>query len=286
MSPTLIESPSVQTNLLEPLLDGNSMQLRGRTAAGSTGTADVYTNTTATRVAGTIFEVQNNSSRKVVVDYTGSIQAVTSSSAASFVDASGSSGHVSLSSAAQMYTVIQGRLPTLADPGNNVYYGGLHGDVSVISENPRDAGFLFLVINNQTGGASDSKAGVSFAGSYVNPSPVALSNFNHCPANNVIVADDGGTRPGQQYQGEWESAFRYASDKHAWYYCNGTAWAPMTPTKGSITMSGGTGTATVNSGATCVCSDTTSNASVKCAVASTTLTATGTGTDVIAYVCL
>lgn len=58
-----------------------------------------------------------------------------------------------------------------------------------------------------------------------------------------------------------------------------------TKQKGTISLSGGTGTATTFSGATCVCTDTTANASVKCAVSGTTLTATGTTTDVIAYRC-
>lgn len=57
-------------------------------------------------------------------------------------------------------------------------------------------------------------------------------------------------------------------------------------TKGTITLSAGSGTATVLSGATCVCTDSTANASVKCAVSGTTLTATGTGTDAIKFICL
>lgn len=70
----------------------------------------------------------------------------------------------------------------------------------------------------------------------------------------------------------------------------GTMKAGSTATRGTITLSTGTGTATVLSGAFCTCVDTTAPGVVQCAVSSTTLTATagaGAGaTDVIAYVCL
>lgn len=60
-----------------------------------------------------------------------------------------------------------------------------------------------------------------------------------------------------------------------------------TLSRGTISLSGGTGTATVLSGAVCVCSRTDSEAAVQCAVASTTLTATsGASTGTVAYVCL
>lgn len=56
--------------------------------------------------------------------------------------------------------------------------------------------------------------------------------------------------------------------------------------KGTITLSGGTGTHTVTAGCTPLCTDTTSALPVSCSVASTTLTATGTASDVIAYLCI
>lgn len=59
-----------------------------------------------------------------------------------------------------------------------------------------------------------------------------------------------------------------------------------TRTKGTITLSAGTGTATVSSGCTPSCSDTTAINAVQCSVSGTTLTANGTGTDVISYHCL
>ncbi len=70
---------------------------------------------------------------------------------------------------------------------------------------------------------------------------------------------------------------------------DGALTSASTKTRGTITMSGGTGTATVLSGAICVCQNTTTAGTVKCAVATTTLTAdkgTAGDTDVIAYHCL
>ncbi len=71
---------------------------------------------------------------------------------------------------------------------------------------------------------------------------------------------------------------------------DGAVLSASSRTKGTITLSSGTGTATVMSGAICACSDTdTTPVVVKCVVATTTLTASevsGTSTHHIAYVCL
>jgi len=63
--------------------------------------------------------------------------------------------------------------------------------------------------------------------------------------------------------------------------------AGSTLSRGTITLSSGTGTATVLSGAVCACSRTDSATAVQCNVATTTLTATsGASTGTVAYVCL
>jgi hypothetical protein len=68
----------------------------------------------------------------------------------------------------------------------------------------------------------------------------------------------------------------------------GEVTSASTKTRGTITLSGGTGTATVLSGAVCTCTNTSSENAYKCAVSGTTLTATSTlgTTNVIAYHCL
>jgi hypothetical protein len=82
---------------------------------------------------------------------------------------------------------------------------------------------------------------------------------------------------------------RNATVEKAYIDKDGSIVSASTKTRGTITLSGGSGAATVLAGAICTCQNTSGAGTVQCAVASTTLTATkGTAgdTDVIAYLCL
>ncbi len=206
--------------------------------------SDFTINSSAQRDAGYILQVGDVGPTEFSVGYDGTTYS--KGTRASFVDRSKISGHVSLTCEPNYYTTITGHLPTVADyswngTGEVVYYGAPHGDVTIGANNPRDAGMLVQFIN--PGANHGNVAGIDFAGGFVNQTPHDLADFDQCGlGDRYVISDAGpgtgssggegapGNRQGDQYQGEAESSMRYARDKHAWYYCNGTAWVPMTRT--------------------------------------------------------
>lgn len=272
-----------QGNRAHPIGGGNGVFEFNAAGASLDGTDDVLV-------------IKNNGVYKAAITANGQFKATDNNNEPAFLDNSSGSGHVALGSAYPLYVTIAGNISACADFTNNQAtcsygspYGGIHGAITIINSNPQDAGFIFQAIQ-QSGVLAPSEWLIDFKGASVQLNPQTLANFDGCPQ--ALMPFDGGNPYGQQFAGEFETAQRYAADKHGYYVCDGTGWASILQsvpgtagTRGTATLSSGTKTVTVNSGCTCVATDTTAVNNVKCSVSGTTMTLTGTGSDVLNWIC-
>lgn len=222
----------------DPTGSGGVTVLSERSA--SSVNSDFIVNTTALRTAGALQAWENQGATKTEVDPLGQvIGGIDQNSFASFQDGSGSSGHVTLTAATGMNTVIMGRLEehcaVLADggqpasDGGNLYfigsdggtcyeYGGKHGDVTFISVAPgRRQGWLAEFNNPRLSPAE--VAAIDYNGAFVEQSSNDLSKFG-------IYAHLVQTSLGQFYEGQFESALEYSfgnSTNERHYFVQGPA---------------------------------------------------------------
>lgn len=160
-----------------------------------------------------------------------------------FMDASGVSGHWSLSCMPGYYVTIAGRLgenhgnaqadggcwddagcATEADGGRYLPFAARHGELTVVSSEPRPlGGWGIQYINPVTDGTGTTRFFVDVWGGIGQRHNLIRSQFPKCPG--VAIA----TSPQAQVylDGVDESTQLYAFDEHRWHYCDGTQWVHL-----------------------------------------------------------
>lgn len=202
----------------------------------------------ARRDAGTAFEVRRGPTHDDSIlevtnygDVSLSCQSVGSTRECRFIDATGVSGHWSLTCMPRYYVTVAGRLAEnhrgqLADGGatpaldaggllevdGGTYYPftALHGELTVVASEARPAGgWLAEWSNPVTDGTNVKRAFVDVWGGFGQRHQMIRAQFPKCPADEFVTAE------GQHYfNGAIESTQLYAFDEHRWYFCNGSEW--------------------------------------------------------------
>lgn len=221
---------------------GKQLRLLGARPWGDEVAAVVIANDLR-RDGGSILDVRRGpdiKDRVLVVDgETGNVIAACESDATtrtcSFVDGSGISGHVSMTTMPGYHLVLQGRLSenhknTLLDGGCNMTeadggcyaaFAAPHGELTITSSEPRPHGGLYLeVINPVTDGTGKTRFFVDAWGGIAQRHNMIRAQFPRCPV------DGEATTPQTQayFNGAVESTQLYAFDEHRWHYCDGTQW--------------------------------------------------------------
>lgn len=180
--------------------------------------ADIYLSPAVSRSAGNILAIMNGY-QVMSVSKDGQVSAGMVggglNAPASFVDGTGASGHVALTSMEGMYTTITGKLGQHLVDG--IYpYAGLHGDISLASKYTRDAGWLLQILNTNQG--SPTKFYVDYNGGFGSMAGLNLSQFGAPYLTTTI------TSMGQFFYGQAESTLMYAADRHRWYVASESTW--------------------------------------------------------------
>ncbi len=126
-----------------------------------------------------------------------------------FVDGSGVSGNLSLTTADGLYPFIAGKLP-------RNYYGH-HGAVTLGNTNA-DPFWLLELYNAQNGTAADIKTVFNYQGGMTQPAGYSLAQF--APCGNVDLAPTDGGNQGTDAGYAFDGTLMYAHDEQRWYYCN------------------------------------------------------------------
>jgi hypothetical protein len=180
--------------------------------------ADIYLSPSVIRDAGNIVAFMNGL-QVASVSKDGQISAGVVGNGlnapASFVDNTGSSGHVALTSAEGMYTTITGKQGQYLVDG--VYpYAGLHGEITLGPKYDRAAGWLLQVLNGNQG--APTKFYVDYNGGFGSMAGLSLSQFGDAGLTTTI------TSMGQFFYGQAESTLMYAADRHHWYVASESTW--------------------------------------------------------------
>lgn len=206
------------------------------------GVAAVVVGNLMRRDSGIAFEVRRGPTHADSVlevtnegDVSLSCPSVASNRECRFVDASGVSGHWSLTCMPAYYVTVAGRLSenhlnvaldggcdTLeADGGCYLAFAARHGELTVVSSEPRlSGGWGIQYTNPVTDGTGPERFFVDVWGGIGQRHLMIRAQFPKCPADIVV------TQPQMQLyvNGALESTQLYAFDEHRWYFCNGTQW--------------------------------------------------------------
>ncbi len=215
----------------------------GNKSATDTG-AEFIISTQTPRTAGNLIETHNDVYTPFATDFGGSIYTGCGPNpdggfnyCGSFVDNSGVSGHISLTSRLGDFVVVAGQLP-------DNYYGH-HGAVTIGNTGTKPQ-FLTEWISDNLGGATNFVLGVTDQGGISqSESGLSLAQFHPCGNFDLAPTDGGNQRTDAGYA--FGSTLQYAHDLQKWYYCSvpgdvgaGT-WLPV-DTAGSGTVTAVTGT--------------------------------------------
>lgn len=244
-----------------PTLDGTSLRLRGSHVVGDAA-PDVMVESSHYRDTGGVFGAfcgDANHSQQFALDHNGDVIIMPCPNAdgsvsanaihhGTVIDGSGISGHWSATVLPRYYYGIAGRLSenhlnagldggcnTLeADGGCYASFTALHGELTVLSTEPRPfGGWGLQYVNPVTDGTGPDRFFVDVWGGIGQRHMMIRAQFPPCPADLMR------TMPQTQsyFNGAIESTQLYAFDEHEWYFCDGTDWQPMRAGSGSLISS-------------------------------------------------
>lgn len=218
---------------------GNTLLLRDSRAAADIGSSFSLT-TTNIRTAGYLVQVNNQATNYFSLDTRGNLYL---NGGGTFVDNSGISSHVSITSAADFGVVAMGRhteqvtdyqpdggrpaadggtwVQTLPDGGTYYFHASHHGEFVAETSGPMYGGWLAEFHNGLTGTATDARAFIDYNGGFGQLGGLSRSQFGTCPEQSV--PSTGGTLEFEQ----GESTIMYGIAEHEWFWCNGTNWQPF-----------------------------------------------------------